>query len=161
MFQNIASIIAQHKALAIAGTIVVGTVGYAGVSSYNQANYYNNLAKELTSEEAKDSTAPFAVSDADKDVSTFKYSVNITVGPNGFEPAVITAKPSTKLIFTGTDTSKHFIAVSPGSKAPKYFDPQIYVTSTTIFQTKVDEAGVYSFYDREHPQSTLAVNVAP
>lgn len=139
--------------------VVVGVVG--GVTQYQRNNHIKQVKQQLDAEES--SEEQFAATDptkADAYVSDFKYVANVTVTANGFNPANLVVKPQTKVIFTGGDESPHFLAVAPGSAVPKYFDPKIDVTQNSVFQTKFESSGTYSFYDRYHPQSSVVVTVS-
>lgn len=126
---------------------------------YYQDRDNRALTKQLLSEESDEDEKPAPVSEADKYVADFKYTADVKIGDQGFTPSTISVKPQTKIIFTTTDAGKYFVAVSPGSKAPKLFDPKVDITKNSQFQTKVEEVGTYSFYDTYNPKFTLVVTV--
>lgn len=116
-----------------------------------------SLAAEESNEDQFEATPPSA---ADTYVSDFKYVADVTVSESGFTPANLVVKPQTKLIFKGGDEKPHFLALAPGSPSPRYFDPQIDVTQNSVFQTKFESAGTYSFFDRYNPSASIIVTVS-
>ena len=143
--------------------LIVVTTGLAiwGVVAYDRYLYYANISKELAAEEAGEEQfdSKAGPSEADRYVSDFKQVVDVSVSAGGFSPANIVVAPDTKLIFKASDNVAHFVQVIPGAKAPKFFDPKLDLVKGTVFQTKVVEAGSYSFYDKAVPTNNLTVTV--
>lgn len=145
-------------AAAIVAAVGILSVVLVTANKIKTDRYYENLSKELAAEEADETEhqaqEPTA---ADNYVNDFTYAVEVKVSNAGFNPSTILVKPNTKIIFNGDDDYPHFISTSPGSPVPKFFDPKIDVTKHTVFQTRLEEAGTYSFYDTYNPVSTLIV----
>ncbi len=130
-----------------------------GVKKYKTDRYYSNLTKELKAEEGDEPENQSTATDADFYVNDFKYAVDIMIDPNGFTPSAVNIKPNTKLIFKTKDTMPHFVLVSPGGKVPKYFAEKDDITKDRLYQTKLEDIGVYGFYDKHNPEHSLTVVV--
>jgi plastocyanin len=116
------------------------------------------LKEELSWRQAEAKDIP-GLSEADIYVGDFKYFKEVTIGPDGFSVKKLSVKPMTKVIFTGTGEEPHRVALAPGSKSPKHFDPRIDLTSHSVFQTKLEAVGTYTFTDTYNAAARLEVIV--
>jgi plastocyanin len=136
-------------------------VGF-GVAAYQELahrHYYKVLGAELLAEEEKAHEFDAEPTAADIYLNDFMYTETITIGDAGFDPATITIKPQTKVMFTGQNDNPHFVQPSQGSPVPKYFEPQLDITKNIIFQTKFDTPGTYQFYDARNPEALIDITV--
>lgn len=126
----------------------------------SQRRYYHNLTKELMEEEEQGKEIEIKPTATDNYINDFKYTSTVKIGDAGFEPAHLSVKPQTKVIFTGVDTKPHFVKLSPGSPTPKHFDPKVDITMNSMFQVKFETPTTYSFYDRSNPAAGITITVS-
>ena len=95
---------------------------------------------------------------AGEDNEAFKYEATVTVGPGGFEPAVLSVKPMTRVYFENHDQANHKVDQSTSAPDSTFGSPDEIVPSGGYAFTFV-KSGDYKFHDGDSPTSNGEVIV--